>query len=56
MDILRNKIGAEVIVTGVPGTGSVKERADAMHNQLKNTVKGRDINFLAHSMVDKKTL
>lgn len=50
MDILRNKIGAEVIVTGVPGTGSVKERADAMHNQLKNTVKGRDINFLAHSM------
>lgn len=54
MDILRNKIGAEVVVTGVPGTGSVKERADAMHSQLKNTVKGRDINLLAHSMVDKE--
>lgn len=51
MDILRNKIGAEVIVTGVPGTGSVKERAEAMDLQLKNSVRGKEINFLAHSMV-----
>ncbi|EOQ99319.1 hypothetical protein E3P92_03870 [Wallemia ichthyophaga] len=50
MDILRNKIGAEVIVTGVPGTGSVKERAEAMDLQLKNSVRGKEINFLAHSM------
>lgn len=51
MDILRNTIGAEVIVTGVPGTGSVKERAEAMDQQLRKTLQGRDINFLAHSMV-----
>ncbi|TIA92326.1 hypothetical protein E3P99_00622 [Wallemia hederae] len=50
MDILRNKIGAEVVVTGVPGTGSVKERAEAMDQQLKKSVNGREINFLAHSM------
>ena len=51
MAILRNVIGADVIVTGVPGTGSVKERAESMHSQLKDVVKGKDINFLAHSMV-----
>ncbi|KIJ54470.1 hypothetical protein M422DRAFT_24417 [Sphaerobolus stellatus SS14] len=50
LHILRKKVGAEVIVTGVPGTGSIASRAERMDRFLKENVKGRDINFLAHSM------
>ncbi|KPV74932.1 uncharacterized protein RHOBADRAFT_1499, partial [Rhodotorula graminis WP1] len=50
--ILRGKIGAEVYVTAVPGTGSVKKRAHVLHQSLEETreLLNRDINFVAHSM------
>lgn len=51
IDILRNKVGAEVIVTGVPSVGSVESRAQKLHEQLRGTAGGESINFIAHSMV-----
>ncbi len=70
--ILRGKVGAEVIVTSVPGfvplslpfshsfivfsfvfwnrTGSITSRATSLDEQLRSRVRGRGINFLAHSM------
>lgn len=53
LDILRNKIGAEVIVRGVPGTGSISSRAEALHKFLSSEeaeVRGRELNFVGHSM------
>ncbi|WVF68546.1 hypothetical protein IAT40_003314 [Kwoniella sp. CBS 6097] len=51
LDVLRNKIGANVVVVGVKGTGSIKERAEQMHDFLKKTIpKGAGVNFVAHSM------
>ncbi|BGP40297.1 hypothetical protein JCM10449v2_004256 [Rhodotorula kratochvilovae] len=52
LKILRGKIGAEVYVTAVPGTGSVKNRAHVLHKALEDTqtLLNRDINFVAHSM------
>lgn len=45
------KIGAKVIVTKVPRTGSVWERAQELHTILKAVLAGKDVNFIAHSMV-----
>ncbi|OCF43890.1 triacylglycerol lipase [Kwoniella heveanensis CBS 569] len=51
LDVLRNKIGANVVVVGVKGTGSIQERAEQMHEFLKKTLpKGAGVNFVAHSM------
>ncbi|GAA5874741.1 hypothetical protein JCM16303_002968 [Sporobolomyces ruberrimus] len=52
LKILRGIIGAEVYVTAVPGTGSVKKRAHVLHQSLEDTpsLLNRDINFVAHSM------
>ncbi|WVR08157.1 hypothetical protein IAU60_005203 [Kwoniella sp. DSM 27419] len=51
LDVLRNKVGADVIVVGVKGTGSIKERAEQMHQFLRDTLpKGSGVNFVAHSM------
>ncbi|GJN90665.1 hypothetical protein Rhopal_003677-T1 [Rhodotorula paludigena] len=52
LKILRGKIGAEVFVTAVPGTGSVKNRAHVLHKSLEDTqsLLNRDLNFVAHSM------
>ncbi|GAA5856745.1 hypothetical protein JCM8547_008819 [Rhodosporidiobolus lusitaniae] len=52
LKILRGQIGAEVFVTAVPGTGSVKKRAQVLHRALEDTraLLNRDINFIAHSM------
>ncbi|KIY52223.1 alpha/beta-hydrolase [Fistulina hepatica ATCC 64428] len=50
MPILRDKVGAEVIVTTVPPTGSISSRAEALNRQLKDKMRGRGVNFLAHSM------
>ncbi|KAG2183242.1 hypothetical protein INT43_006246 [Umbelopsis isabellina] len=44
------KLGAKVIVTRVPRTGGIQQRAQQLHTILKATAKGKDINFLAHSM------
>ncbi|KAF7329923.1 Ubiquitin-related modifier 1 [Mycena kentingensis (nom. inval.)] len=48
--ILRDKIGAQVLVTSVPGTGSIPSRAEALHQQLESKARGRGVNFVAHSM------
>ncbi|KAF8529310.1 Alpha/Beta hydrolase protein [Hysterangium stoloniferum] len=50
LHVLRKKVGATVVVTGVPGTGSIASRAERMDRFLKENVPGKDINFLAHSM------
>ncbi|KAF8895207.1 Alpha/Beta hydrolase protein [Infundibulicybe gibba] len=50
LNVLRDKIGAEVIVTSVPGTGSITSRAESMDRQLQGRAFGRGVNFLAHSM------
>ncbi|KAJ7624966.1 Alpha/Beta hydrolase protein [Mycena polygramma] len=50
LNILRNKVGAEVIITSAPGTGSIVSRSKALHEQLLANARGRGLNFLAHSM------
>ncbi|KAJ7216575.1 Alpha/Beta hydrolase protein [Mycena pura] len=50
LGILRDKVAAEVIITSVPGTGSIVSRSEALDQQLKSKARGRGVNFLAHSM------
>ncbi|SCZ88576.1 BZ3500_MvSof-1268-A1-R1_Chr2-1g04501 [Microbotryum saponariae] len=52
LSILRGKVGAEVFVTAVPGTGSIKQRAHSLHRLLEENqeLHGQQLNFLAHSM------
>ncbi|KAG8720987.1 hypothetical protein FRC08_016457 [Ceratobasidium sp. 394] len=50
LDVLRGKVGADVVVTGVPGTGSIQDRAKLMHSVLSERVPNQSINFIAHSM------
>jgi hypothetical protein len=45
------KLGAKVIVTKVPSTGSIWDRAHTLHSILKSILDGKDVNFIAHSMV-----
>lgn len=45
------KLGAKVIVTRVPSTGSIWERAQTLHSILTSIIEGDKINFIAHSMV-----
>ena len=40
----------EVITTTVPSTGSIAERAQALHKQIKEKAAGKDVNIIAHSM------
>ncbi|GAA5806809.1 hypothetical protein MFLAVUS_000157 [Mucor flavus] len=44
------KLGAKVIVTKVPSTGSILERAQTLHSILNSILEGSDVNFIAHSM------
>ncbi|KAG6919636.1 hypothetical protein DXG01_003500 [Tephrocybe rancida] len=50
LNVLRDTVGAEVIVTSVPGTGSITSRAEILDRQLQHKARGRGVNFLAHSM------
>ncbi|KAL0569673.1 hypothetical protein V5O48_012286 [Marasmius crinis-equi] len=50
LSILRGKLGADVIVTSVPGTGSISSRAEQLDRQLKEKAHGKSLNFMAHSM------
>ncbi|CEH17243.1 E [Ceraceosorus bombacis] len=53
LDILRKKIGADVIVKAVPGAGSIKDRANTLHQFLctpEAAVLGKKVNLVAHSM------
>lgn len=36
--------------TAVPSTGSIEERAMALHEQIKAKATGKDVNIVAHSM------
>ncbi|KAF9241090.1 alpha beta-hydrolase [Melanogaster broomeanus] len=49
LSILKNKLGADVIVTAVP-TGSVASRAENLHRLLQGKARGRGVNLMAHSM------
>ena len=46
------KLGAKVIVTKVPRTGSVWERSQELDAILKKVLAGSKVNFVAHSMVE----
>ncbi|KAK0564053.1 hypothetical protein OC844_001894 [Tilletia horrida] len=53
MDILQKRLGAKVIIRGVPGTGSIQARAEALHKFLCSPeagVQGQDLNLVGHSM------
>ncbi|SPO32542.1 related to TGL2 - triacylglycerol lipase [Ustilago trichophora] len=53
LDILRKKMGVDVLVHGVPPTGSIQERAESLHKFLTSDeagVRGKKLNFVAHSM------
>ncbi|EPQ54812.1 alpha/beta-hydrolase [Gloeophyllum trabeum ATCC 11539] len=50
LQILKKKVGAEVIVTSVPATGSIASRAENLDRALKDRARGKGINFMAHSM------
>ncbi|KAH7885198.1 alpha beta-hydrolase [Phlebopus sp. FC_14] len=50
LSILKNKVGADVIVTTVPGTGSIASRAENLDRILLEKARGRGVNFMAHSM------
>ena len=53
LDVLRKKVGAEVLVHGVPPTGSIKERAESLHEFLCSSAsgaRGERLNFVGHSM------
>ena len=50
VDALR-KLGTEIIIARVPSTGTIAERARALHRQLDGLLApGTDVNLLAHSM------
>lgn len=40
----------ESYTTAVPSTGSIEERAKALHEQIKFKAAGKDVNIIAHSM------
>ena len=44
LTILRKTVGAEVIVTAVPGTGSIASRAQKMHEFMRERVEGMKTN------------
>ncbi|KAI8355540.1 Alpha/Beta hydrolase protein [Blakeslea trispora] len=44
------KLGAKVIVTKVPSTGSIWDRAQTLHSILTSIMEGQPLNFVAHSM------
>lgn len=44
------KLGAKVVVAGVPRTGAIRKRAEDLHRILSATMEGSPVNFVAHSM------
>jgi hypothetical protein len=50
------KLGAKIIVTKVPQAGSIWERSHALHTILKSILVGKNVNFVAHSMVKQLTV
>ncbi|KAG8955835.1 hypothetical protein FRC04_006281 [Tulasnella sp. 424] len=50
LEILRDKIKADVIVTSVPATGSIQDRAKVLNEKLRERAKGKEVNLFGHSM------
>ncbi|EGN98188.1 hypothetical protein SERLA73DRAFT_183099 [Serpula lacrymans var. lacrymans S7.3] len=50
LSILKKKVGADVIVTSVPGTGSIASRSENLDRLLQEKARGRGVNLMAHSM------
>ncbi|KAG1743184.1 alpha beta-hydrolase [Suillus paluster] len=50
LNILKKKVGADVIVTAVPATGSITSRAENLDRILQEKARGRGVNLMAHSM------
>ncbi|ORY34820.1 Alpha/Beta hydrolase protein [Naematelia encephala] len=51
LEVLRDRMGVKVVVVGVKGTGSIEERAQQMHEFLRERLpRGTGVNFVAHSM------
>lgn len=50
LEILRDKIKADVIVTSVPPTGSIQDRAKVLNEKLRDLAKGKEVNLFGHSM------
>ncbi|KAI8098948.1 Alpha/Beta hydrolase protein [Halteromyces radiatus] len=44
------KLGSKVIVTRVPRTGSIWERAQVLHTFINSVLQDQQVNFIAHSM------
>ncbi|ORY00513.1 alpha/beta-hydrolase, partial [Basidiobolus meristosporus CBS 931.73] len=44
------RLGAQVIITGVSRTGDIRNRAEAIHRQLELVAAGGSVNLVAHSM------
>jgi triacylglycerol lipase len=42
--------GIKVVTTSVPTTGSISDRAEALHEQIRDKARGEDVNIVAHSM------
>lgn len=42
--------GVKVITSTVPTTGSIEERAHALHSEIQDKAQGEDVNIIAHSM------
>jgi hypothetical protein len=49
-------LGAKVIVTRVPKTETISNRAYALHSILTSFMADKELNLIAHSMVGKHTL
>jgi triacylglycerol lipase len=43
--------GVEVLITQVPGTGSIEERGKVLERAISNQYAGRSVHLIAHSMV-----
>lgn len=52
LDVLRERVGAEVYAFAVPPTGSIQQRAEVLHNLLlqQGFPPGQPLNFVGHSM------
>ncbi|KDQ62077.1 hypothetical protein JAAARDRAFT_65899 [Jaapia argillacea MUCL 33604] len=50
LNILKRKVGADVIVTAVPSTGSITSRAENLDRILCERGRGRGLNLMGHSM------
>lgn len=52
LDVLQQRLGAQVYVFAVPPTGSIQERAETLHQLLvrQNFPRGQRLNFVGHSM------